>query len=292
MMAERRRQLFELPQWVSELRRGAIGPGLMIPPLFLTLLLCVAPRPVMPPLPLPQLDPVEADRHIRSVADRTGRMELAREDREVIASWRALIGWAGPGEAAERDHAQMLASNLDFDLGCARLANRGEGRFTAVGEFAALDLTLDVARLEIGERPRRAPFLDGLRRAGLLDQGDRLKVHPLAIFALAKASWRERCGVDREQGLAPLELDALDIVLISFGHRLPQRPRLREERLRSLDRFGARHPGYPTAQARASVLLASGDHDGASVALQEALALAPGDRALRNYMIFTHDRWR
>ncbi len=278
-MKKQRGRPLTLPPWL-------IGPGLVIPPLFLPLLLCVAPHPVAPSLPIPRVHPVEADRHLRSLEALAAQREVEREGRAMIASWRILTGWPFGNERPDAPATRELAR--DFRRQCQRIGRgRGIDELLGLGDVAALGLGRDVAALELaGDRPE-VSFIEGMERTGLIDQRGALRVHPLVIVAMAKANWRERCGIDRERALAPIELEALDVVLVRFGDRLPDRRRFLDERLASLDRYAERHPDYPVLRARASILLDAGQRDAAAVALSQGLESRPRDRALRNYLLFT-----
>ena len=267
-----------------------VGTGLVALSIVLPLIICTLPRPVEPPLPLPRLDRDEADRHLQSLAARIDNEEISELDTSVMDQWRRAVGWSRGQEAepAEEPSRQLIE---DVQRGCAEIVGRrGSAHLLHIGDVAALALTRATTALELGSGERRARFFQMAREVGLLDEGDRLRAHPLVVFALAKASWREKCGIELETGMTPIELDGLDVFLVRFGDRFGQRVRDRtafqERRLQSLERFSKRHPGYPGIRARAALSASENDMGGAVIALREGLMERPRDRALRNYLLY------
>jgi hypothetical protein len=273
-MTAGRSHAFGLPAWL-------IGAGLFLPPFALPLLLCMVPRPIAPPISIPSLDTVEATRHLQSVSARVAQLDLSGADRALIDLWKRSLGWgASPGQDVAREYrsrCKTIASDVGTD------------HVLAVGDAASLELVRATVAVELDPGPEPIPFFTMARATGMLDRRGRLRTHPIVILALGQASWREKCGLERELGLGPPELEALDVFLIRFGSamndRLGANDRFVSERLRSLDRYAERHPDYPVVPARAAVLLASGDRDRAATALGDASAQRPGDLALGNYSL-------
>jgi hypothetical protein len=108
-----------------------------------------------------------------------------------------------------------------------------------------------------------------------------LDVHPLVVFALAKLGWQRSCGLGDEADLEPLEIQAIDLFRIRFGHRLPPLARLAAVR-----QWTERNPAYRSARAQAALMLTARQPELALEVLREAALQQPDDRALRNHFIF------
>ncbi len=273
-----------------------VATGLLALSILTPLIICTLPRPVAPQLPIPRLDRYEADRHLQSVAALTARQEISRRDEIVIERWQRVVGWGPSVDGTSDDEPSDQLVN-ELQLGCVEIASRaGRDHFFAVGDVAALALTRATVALQLVESGGGARFFRMAREVGLLDSRNRLRAHPLVVLALAKASWRERCGIELETEMTPTELDGLDVFLIRFGDRFARRATnraaFRERRLRSLERFSERYPSYPSIRARAALLTADDDLGGAVLALRTGLATRPGDRALRNYLLHTSSEER
>jgi hypothetical protein len=271
-----------MPAWL-------VAPGLLVPPIFLPILLCLFDHSTAPSVPCPLLDAGAAKMFLQNTGRAVSHRELADGELELVDRWRALArAELDDARAQSGTKARLAEAQRDMREGCRTLANADSiESVLAVGTRVSYDLLSAVVRLEIGpaESERDAVamggvFLDKARASGLLDRRGRLRVHPLVPFALFQLRWRSACGLRPEVGMTPLELDGVDAFRIQFGRRLD--PSIRVAAVR---RFSDRHPSYPRDQALAAILLESGNASAAANALVDGLTRSPGNLALRSYLL-------
>jgi hypothetical protein len=281
-MASRMRDALSMPAWL-------VASGLLVPPVFLPIILCVVDRAVEPSLPLPHLDAEEAERHLRLTAATVAATTAESDEADLVDAWQKLQA----AELAERRSAgqgksQLAAAQQAMREGCRAVASASSTeRLFAVGDGVAIAVARAVARLEVDpeDAEREAlemggGFLARARVSGLVDRHGRLRAHPIVPFALTQMSWRSACGLRIEARLTPIELDAVDVFRIQFGLRLPL-----ETRIASVRRFASRHGSYPQEQALAALFLEAGDPSAAAEELSSALARSPRNLALRSYLL-------
>lgn len=272
-----------MPAWI-------IGPGLLVPPVFVPLFLCATPTPVPPSIPVPAVEVDEADRHLEALSERLDTLELTRRDHVLVESWKELQ----QVELREKQKTRASTDRLVKAQKQLRAACNGVWRVSGterlldIGDTIAFSITEAVANLEV--RPTESfrtatnmggGFLWRARTTGLLDSRGRLKVHPIVPLALAQAVFRSSCGLRDEIGMDPIELDGIDVHRILFGTKLPL-----AVRLGSLDRFSGRYEAYPAGRARAFILLNAGKASAAFEALQRDALIEPRSLAVRNHLLF------
>jgi len=282
-MAHRIKDKLATPPWL-------IGPGLIVPPIFLLLIITVLPRSVEPQLPIPVIDAMEADNYLKTVAARTAEIERTLDLRMLVEDWESLLE-----VERELDHegTRQLVGRAQNRLreSCHKAALRGgRERPIRIGEKVALELTRAVVKLERGDQEaltdvRRlgGEFSDVMRDTRVLDRNLKLRVHPIVLYALVSKRWRSSCGIYAEP--ASIERDAFDVFRIRFGRELPL-----SSRLDSVDSFASRNPEYPAVRAKAAILSSSKRQKQLERLLLKAVRENPRDIALVNYFVFASGR--
>lgn len=272
-----------MPAWI-------IGPGLLIPPVFVPLFLCAMPTPVPPSIPAPSIDRIEADHHLQATSERLARYELTRQDQILIESWKALqreeLLQRGRGKASPE---RLSKAQTALRTTCNQLWRfAGTDGLLTVGDSIALTLTQAVVNLEVRptESMRTATEMGGgflwrARASGLIDSRGRLTTHPIVPFSIAQAVFRSSCGLRDEVDMEPIELDGIDVYRITFGTKLSIKARLG-----SLDRYSKRYEEYPAGRVRAFIFLRAGKATEAFDALQREALSEPRSVALRNHLLF------
>ncbi len=241
-------------------------------------------------MPVPYLDNREASRHLEFVAARTELEDLTSFERSLRSSWLRLQRISRATISASDGSGRALAAAQQrMRMECNRTTNEGGvKRVSVVGDGVALSLARAVARLELepheaGDEARRwgGTFINKARQVDLIDSGRRLKVHPIVPFVLTQMSWRVACGLPVESGLGSVELDAVDVFKIRFGHKLSV-----GERLRSVDRFARRHHEFRGEIALSVLFLSAQQPDQAALVLRQAAVAHPKNRALRNNLLY------
>lgn len=283
-MAQRSIGALTTPPWL-------LGPGLVVPPIFLPLVLCVWPRPVPPPVPVPELEQERADQYVARVLARSSRQSFTDSDRELVSQWIELqSALTDRRDRGVTETARLARAQFALRHSCTERGQRGRRqRLLTVGDWVAVTLTATLVGASPGHRGRLARqvrqasqgFRRSARRSGLVDAQGRLRAHLSVPLTLARMGWRVDCGLPPDLALEPEALDAWRLFQIQFGWAL--RP---EQRLRALERFAERHPDYRVLPARTALLIAADQRERALVGLHRALSRRPDDLAIRNHLLF------
>lgn len=275
-----------MPAWL-------VAPGLLVPPIFLPIILCLVDHATAPAVPLPVLDAREATAFLQTTGRAAARRGLGDDEVELVDSWRALVrAELAERRAGESTKTRLAQAQQAMRDRCKAVAAGDElERVLAAGTWVAHALVRAVVRLEVApeeaERDAAAlggAFLESARASGLVDRRGRLRAHPIVPYALVQLRWRSACGLQPEEGMTPLELDGVDVFRIRFGRRLAPATRLAAVR-----RFSDRHRSFPREQALTALLLEAGDPVAAAEEIRPALARSPGNLALRSYLLHAQE---
>lgn len=275
-----------MPAWL-------VAPGLLVPPIFLPIILCLLDHPTAPEVPRPVIDERAAGAFLQTSRLTATRRGLGDAEVELVDTWRTLVKTELIDlREPDASKAQLARAQQDLRDRCKALADeRDVAHVLDVGTWVSHALLGAVVRLEVAPDEAEPEvvalggvFLEKARASGLVDRSGRLRAHPLVPFAVFQTRWRSACGLRPEVGMSPLELDGIDAFRIQFGRRLEP-----SVRLAAVRRFSDRYRTYPREQALAAILLDAGNRVGAAEVLLPALARSPGNLALRSYLLHAQE---
>jgi hypothetical protein len=249
----------------------------------------------VPDLPRPRFTADEVERAVAQVEERAREVSLTDDERMLVA----MIGDLNRAETAEPVGPESAVEIEGLvkavgELARARAARNLE-RYLRLGDAQAVEFDRAVDELlararRVGvERAMASEAGDELQRLGgsfaaraiergVITGGGEIDGPALLPLVLFRVRWRALAGVDRREGLSPLEWRAYMDFVLTFS-----KPSSVETRLQAIDEIADLEPGFDALLARAIVYHEAGMDDDALALLGEAIAGGRDDEAVTGF---------
>lgn len=276
------RGLLATPSWI-------LGPGLIVPPIFIALVICVWPRPVAPVLPTPRVDGDLATQHLERLMARVDGRGSTDEELALADRWGTVHQeLLNARERGQRSNQDLALAQTDFRRDVQLFSDEhGVEALLVLGDRAALSVLRHLtatrqpeSRLASSVQPAARGFVNSARSVGLLGQAGELRTHTVIALTLIRMGWRLDCGLDEQVGFDAVSRESVDVFRLRFSTAASL-----DQRLEALERYSRRHEDYPVERARTALFVAAGERERAYVHLLKQSRREPGRLVLRNNLL-------
>jgi len=248
-----------------------------------------------PPLPRPVFTEAEVRAALDDLRERAATVSVTDDERVLITMFEEL-GRAEAAAPAGPEDAQQVEGMVKAVGEVARArAVRNLERYLRLGDLLAVEFDralgevraeaqrsdLEAAlRSEAGDRLQQlgGSFARRAAERGLIREDGTIDGPVLLPEVLFRVRWRALAGLDRREGLSPLEWRAHMDFVLSFS-----KPSSVEARLQAIDEIAALEPGFDTLIARTVVLHEAGKDGEALTLLNEAIAGGRTDEPITGF---------